>query len=51
VNIALTGADAMVGGDLGCILNIEGRLRRQGDMKTKVYHFAEVLAGMTDSAK
>ncbi len=47
VNIGVTGADAIVGGDLGCLLNIEGRLRRNGDMKTKVYHFAEVVAGMT----
>ena len=48
VNIGVTGADAIVGGDLGCLLNIEGRLRRSGDMKTKVYHFAEVAAGMAD---
>ncbi len=46
VNIGMSGADAIVGGDLGCLLNIEGRLRRNGDMKTKVYHFAEVAAGM-----
>ena len=38
---------AIVGGDLGCLLNIEGRLRRNGDMQTRVYHFAEVAAGMT----
>ena len=48
VNIGIAGADAVVGGDLGCLLNIEGRLRRNGDMKTKVYHFAEILAGMTE---
>ena len=48
VNIGIVAADAVVGGDLGCLLNIEGRLRRNGDMKTKVYHFAEVVAGMTD---
>ncbi len=47
VNIGMTGAAAVVGGDLGCLLNIEGRLRRNGDMSTKVYHFAEVAAGMT----
>jgi L-lactate dehydrogenase complex protein LldE len=35
--------DAVVLGDLGCILNIEGKLRRRGDTKTKVLHFAEVL--------
>jgi L-lactate dehydrogenase complex protein LldE len=27
------------------MLNIEGRLRRRGDMQTKVLHVAEVLAG------
>ena len=48
VNIGVTGADAIVGGDLGCLLNIEGRLRRNGDIKTKVYHFAEIAAGMTE---
>ena len=44
-DIASTGADAIVLGDLGCMLNIEGRLRRRGDMKTRVLHVAEVLAG------
>ncbi|MBI2295606.1 MAG: (Fe-S)-binding protein [Betaproteobacteria bacterium] len=44
-NIAASGADAVVLGDLGCMLNIEGRLRRRGDMKTRVLHVAEVLAG------
>ncbi len=48
VNIGVSGASAVVGGDLGCLLNIEGRLRRNGDMKTKVYHFAEIAAGMTE---
>ena len=33
--IAATGADAVVLGDLGCMLNIEGRLRRRGDTKTQ----------------
>jgi len=42
--IADTGADAVVLGDLGCILNIEGRLRRRGDTRTRVLHVAEVLA-------
>jgi L-lactate dehydrogenase complex protein LldE len=40
-----TGAKAIVGGDLGCLLNIEGRLRREGDHETKVLHFAQVIAG------
>lgn len=48
-NIAACGADALVLGDLGCMLNIEGRLRRRGDMKTKVLHVAEVLAGPDES--
>ncbi|MFN3884856.1 MAG: (Fe-S)-binding protein [Rhodocyclaceae bacterium] len=38
-----TGAEAIVGGDLGCLLNIEGRLRRMGDEHTRVLHIAEVL--------
>jgi L-lactate dehydrogenase complex protein LldE len=45
-NLSTTGADAIVGGDLGCLLNIEGRLRRRGDRKTRVYHVAEILAGI-----
>lgn len=44
-NIAAAGVDAVVLGDLGCMLQIEGRLRRRGDSKTKVLHVAEVLAG------
>lgn len=44
-NIQATGADAVVLGDLGCMLNIEGRLRRTGDTKTRVLHVAQVLAG------
>lgn len=44
-HITASGADAVVLGDLGCMLNIEGRLRRLGDRKTKVLHVAEVLAG------
>ena len=44
-NIEATGADAVVLGDLGCMLNIEGRLRRRGNQGTKVLHVAEVLAG------
>ena len=47
-NACATGASAIVGGDLGCLLNIEGRLRRRGDLKTQVLHIAEVLAGRSD---
>lgn len=39
-------ADAIVGGDLGCLLNIEGKLRRMGNENTRVLHVAEVLAGV-----
>ncbi len=44
-NIQASGADAVVLGDLGCMLNIEGRLRRSGDERTRVLHIAQVLAG------
>lgn len=44
-NIAASGARCVVLGDLGCMLNIEGRLRRQGDESTRVLHIAQVLAG------
>ena len=39
------GADAVVMGDLGCMLNVEGRLSRRGDRSVRVLHIAEVLAG------
>ena len=42
-----SGAEVLLGGDLGCLLNIAGRIKREG-FDTKVYHVAEVLAGMTD---
>jgi len=44
-HIAATAADAVVLGDVGCMLNIEGRMRRLGNAKTQVLHVAEVLAG------
>jgi L-lactate dehydrogenase complex protein LldE len=47
--IIASGTDAVVLGDLGCMLNIEGRLRRRGDAKTQVLHVAEVLAEKTAS--
>lgn len=40
-----SGAPCVVLGDLGCMLNIEGRLRRTGDTTTRVMHVAQVLAG------
>lgn len=38
-------SDVVAGGDLGCLLNIEGKLRRMGDESTQVLHIAEILAG------
>lgn len=46
-NIDATGADTLLGGDLGCLLNIAGRLSRLGKA-VRVFHAAEVLAGMAD---
>jgi len=36
--------DLLIGGDLGCLMNIEGKLKRMG-AKVEVRHVAEVLAG------
>jgi L-lactate dehydrogenase complex protein LldE len=47
-NIRATGARTIAGGDLGCLLNIEGRLRREGDHETRVAHFAELICPSTD---
>ena len=44
-HIVNAGVDAVVLGDLGCMLNIEGRLSRRGDTRVEVLHVAEVLAG------
>ena len=45
-DIAATGAEAVLAGDLGCLLNMAGKLYRQG-RHVEVRHVAEVLAGMT----
>ena len=44
-HIAQSAAAAVVAGDLGCLLNIEGRLRRRGEVLIRTLHIAEVLAG------
>ncbi|MCB1742179.1 MAG: (Fe-S)-binding protein [Gammaproteobacteria bacterium] len=44
-----TRAEVLLGGDLGCLLNMAGRLSRSGS-SVKVYHCAELLAGMADAA-
>jgi len=48
-DIAASGADTLLAADLGCLMNIAGKLKRQGS-SVKVRHVAEVLAGMTDNA-
>ena len=45
-DIAATGADTLLAGDLGCLLNMAGRLKRENS-PIRVRHVAEVLAGMT----
>jgi len=45
--VVATGADTLLAGDLGCLLNMAGKLQRDG-VELNVRHVAEVLAGMTD---
>jgi L-lactate dehydrogenase complex protein LldE len=45
-DIVATGAESVLAGDLGCLLNIAGKLQRHG-RRVEVRHVAEVLAGMT----
>jgi L-lactate dehydrogenase complex protein LldE len=45
--IQAIGADTLVAADLGCLLNIAGRIKRLG-IPIKVFHVAEVLAGMAE---
>ena len=47
-DIVATGAGTLLCGDLGCLLNMAGKLKRLG-APVKVRHVAEVLAGMTDA--
>lgn len=43
-NILATGAEAVVGCDVSCLMNIQGRLSRRGE-EVRVLHLAQVLAG------
>jgi L-lactate dehydrogenase complex protein LldE len=45
-DIAATGAGAVLAGDLGCLLNIAGKLSRLG-VPVETRHIAEILADMT----
>lgn len=47
-HVEATKADVLLAGDLGCLMNMAGKLSRQGK-NTEVRHVAEVLAGMTDA--
>ena len=48
-DIAATGVDTLLAGDLGCLMNIAGKLQR-GGVRVRVRHVAEVLADMGDDA-
>jgi L-lactate dehydrogenase complex protein LldE len=48
-DIEATGAELLLAGDLGCLLNLAGRLSRLGSNIT-VRHVAEILAGISSPA-
>src|SRR5262249_32617569 len=45
---AATGAGTLLAGDLGCLMNMAGKLQRAG-YAVRARHVAEVLAGMSDT--
>ncbi len=47
-SIENTGAGTLLAGDLGCLMNMAGKLQRSGS-DIEVRHVAEVLADMTDT--
>ena len=47
-DIAATGAGTILAGDLGCLLNIAGKLKREGSL-VRARHVAEVLVGQCDA--
>ena len=46
-NVSESGAPLLLAGDLGCLMNMAGKITRQGK-EIEVRHVAEVLAGMCD---
>jgi L-lactate dehydrogenase complex protein LldE len=46
-NVQASGAHTLLAGDLGCLMNMAGKLAREGST-IEVRHVAEVLAGMAD---
>jgi L-lactate dehydrogenase complex protein LldE len=53
-DILKTGADTLLAGDMGCLMNMAGKLKRlaleEGVRQVKVRHVAEVLAGTVEDA-
>ena len=47
-NIVASGAPTLLAGDMGCLMNMAGKLSRDGS-PIAVRHVAEILAGMTDA--
>lgn len=47
-HILASGADTVLAGDLGCLLNMAGKLHREG-ATVQVRHVAEVLAGLAET--
>ena len=45
-NVVATEANYLLGGDMGCLMNIAGKLNREGHKEIKALHTAEVLAGL-----
>jgi L-lactate dehydrogenase complex protein LldE len=45
--IVATGAETLLAGDMGCLMNMAGKLQRDG-ANVRVRHVAEVLAGMAN---
>jgi len=45
--VEATGAALLLGGDLGCLLNMAGAMHRRGT-QVRAFHAAEILAGMGD---
>lgn len=47
-NITASGASTLLAGDLACLMDMAGRLKREGS-EIEVRHVAEILAGMLDA--
>ncbi|MDI1294475.1 MAG: (Fe-S)-binding protein, partial [bacterium] len=45
--IAATDADLLLAGDLGCLMNMAGKLNREGS-RVRAFHAIELIAGMGD---